>query len=88
MSESIDVDVVMYHHAKAVEFARTYFGCQNVVSESDARKLESERDALQARVKRLKDVGDQMAVWLNCERNLGNDTYMAYLWKQVKESKP
>lgn len=43
---------------------------------------------LKARVKRLEEIGDQMAAWLNCERNLGNDTYTAHLWKQAKESKP
>lgn len=43
---------------------------------------------LKARVKRLEEVGDQMAAWLNCERNLGNDTYTAHLWNKAKESKP
>lgn len=54
----------------------------------DSIRLEGENVDLRARVKRLEEVGDQMAAWLNCERNLGNDTYTAHLWKQAKESKP
>ena len=59
-----------------------------IQTEKIAGPIRDERDALQTRVKRLEEVGDQMAAWLNCERNLGNDTYTAHLWKQAKDSKP
>jgi len=62
-------------------------------------QLERELNAANERIKRLErdlylqsrqigrmcEVGDQMAAWLNCERNLGNDTYTAHLWVESKK---
>lgn len=64
-----------------------------------ARQLERELNAANERIKRFErdiylqsrqigrmcEIGDQMAAWLNCERNLGNDTFTAHLWCEAKK---
>ncbi len=46
--------------------------------------METLRDR-EERIKRMEEVGDKMASWLKCERNLGNDTFMAHLWDEAKK---
>ena len=50
-----------------------------------ARRLERELYTLNRRLKRLVEIGDQMAAWLRCDRNLGSDTFTAHLWEEAKK---
>jgi len=64
-----------------------------------SRQLERKLNAANERIKQMEhdmylqsrqigrmcEIGDQMAAWLNCDRNLGNDTYTAHLWGEAKK---
>ena len=42
---------------------------------------------LQDRIKRLEEVGDEMARWLSSSRNLGDDPFLSHKWYKAKEAK-
>ena len=42
----------------------------------------------QQRIKRLEEVGDEMARWLSSSRNLGDDPFLSHKWYKAKEAKP
>ena len=42
----------------------------------------------QDRIKRMEEVGDEMARWLSSSRNLGDDPFLSHKWYKAKEAKP
>lgn len=49
------------------------------------KQLESDVYLKSRQMNRMREIGDQMAAWLKCERNLGNDTFTAHLWDEAKK---
>jgi hypothetical protein len=41
----------------------------------------------QKRIKRMEEVGDEMARWLSSSRNLGDDPFLSHKWRKAKEDK-
>ena len=39
------------------------------------------------RIKRMEEVGDEMARWLSSSRNLGDDPFLSHKWYKAKEAK-
>jgi len=39
------------------------------------------------RIKRMEEVGDEMARWLSSSRNLGDDPFLSHKWRKAKEDK-
>jgi len=51
-------------------------------------KSKEELNAANERIKRLEEVGNEMAAWLLDPRNLGGGSSMASQWHKAKEAKP
>ncbi len=51
-------------------------------------ELLNENRKLNQRIKRLEEVGNEMAAWLLDPRNLGGGSSMASQWHKAKEAKP
>jgi hypothetical protein len=51
------------------------------------RRLERQLNAANERIKRLEEVGNEMAAWLLDPRNLGGGSSMASQWHKAKEDK-
>ena len=51
-------------------------------------KSKEELNAANERIKRLEEVGNEMAAWLLDPRNLGGGSSMASQWYKAKEDKP
>ena len=49
--------------------------------------LKRELTGTQKRIKRMEDVGDEMARWLSSSRNLGDDPFLSHKWRKAKEDK-
>ncbi len=50
--------------------------------------LKRELIGTQKRIKRMEEVGDEMARWLSNSRNLGDDPFLSNKWREAKEAKP
>ena len=50
--------------------------------------LKRELTGTQKRIKRMEEVGDEMARWLSSSRNLGDDPFLSHKWRKAKEAKP
>ena len=50
--------------------------------------LKRELTGTQKRIKRMEEVGDEMARWLSSSRNLGDDPFLSHKWRKAKEVKP
>ena len=49
--------------------------------------LKRELTGTQKRIKRMEEVGDEMARWLSSSRNLGDDPFLSHKWRKAKEDK-
>ena len=49
--------------------------------------LKRELIGTQKRIKRMEEVGDEMARWLSNSRNLGDDPFLSHKWRKAKEAK-
>ena len=49
--------------------------------------LKREIIGTQKRIKRMEEVGDEMARWLSSSRNLGDDPFLSHKWYKAKEAK-
>ena len=49
--------------------------------------LKRELTGTQKRIKRMEEVGDEMARWLSSSRNLGDDPFLSHKWHKAKEAK-
>ena len=49
--------------------------------------LKRELTGTQKRIKRMEEVGDEMARWLSSSRNLGDDPFLSHKWRKAKEAK-
>ena len=49
--------------------------------------LKRELIGTQKRIKRMEEVGDEMARWLSSSRNLGDDPFLSHKWRKAKEGK-
>ncbi len=49
--------------------------------------LKRELTGTQKRIKRMEEVGDEMARWLSNSRNLGDDPFLSHKWCKAKEDK-
>jgi hypothetical protein len=54
----------------------------------EVQLLTKQRDEARERIKRLEEVGNEMAAWLLDPRNLGGGSSMASQWHKAKEAKP
>jgi len=58
------------------------------IAENKVHILEKELEKTDNRIKRLEEVGNEMAAWLLDPRNLGGGSSMASQWHKAKEAKP